>query len=91
MLHLRSNKITLQGLSAEETPLKQLIPLKKLKNALNLNQWSDLLQHWQTSLEKLALAFQQGLAEVNPKQGPSTCRHCHLQLLCRINHPQHVT
>jgi probable DNA repair protein len=91
MLHLRSNKITLQGLSAEETPLKQLIPLKKLKNALNLNQWSDLMQHWQTSLEKLALAFQQGLAEVNPKQGPSTCRHCHLQLLCRINHPQRVT
>lgn len=91
MLHLRSNKITLQGLSAEETPLKQLIPLKKLKNALNLNQWSDLLQHWQTSLEKLAQAFQQGLAEVNPKQGPSTCRHCHLQLLCRINHPQRVT
>ena len=91
LLHLRSNKITLQGLSAEETPLKQLTPLKGLKNALNLNEWSDLLQHWHTSLEKLALEFQQGFAEVNPKHGPSTCRHCHLQLLCRINHPQRVT
>lgn len=88
ILHLRSNKIMLQGLSAEETPLKQLIPLKKLKNALNLYQWSDLLQHWQTSLEKLALEFQQGFAEVNPKHGASTCRHCHLQLLCRINSSQ---
>lgn len=91
IMHLRSNKITLQGLSAEATPLQQLIPLKKLKTTLNLKQWSDLLQHWQTCLEKLALEFQQGVAEVNPKQGPSTCRHCDLQLLCRINHPQRVT
>ncbi|TLY47269.1 MAG: hypothetical protein E6K54_06520 [Gammaproteobacteria bacterium] len=87
IMHLRSNKITLQGLSAEETSLKQLIPLKKLKTTLNLNQWSDLLQHWQTCLEKLALEFQQGVADVNPKHGPSTCRNCNLQLLCRINHP----
>lgn len=91
IMNLRSNKITLQGLSAEETPLKQIIPLKKLKNAWNLNQWSDLLQHWQTLLEKLTLEFQQGLAEVNPKHGPNTCRHCHLQLLCRINHSQRGT
>lgn len=91
ILHLRSNKITLQGLSAEETSLKQLIPLKKLKTTLNLKQWSDLLHYWQTCLEKLVLEFQQGFADVNPKHGQSTCRYCNLQLLCRINHPQNVT
>lgn len=88
IMYLRSNKITLQGLSAEETSIKQLIPLKKLKTAVRLNHWSDLLQHWQTCLEKLAMEFQQGIADVNPKHGSNTCRHCDLQLLCRINHPQ---
>ena len=88
MLHLRSDKIMLQGISAEESPMQQLTPLKKLKTSLVLNHWSDLLKHWQTALEKLAIEFQQGVADVNPKHGPSTCRQCDLQLLCRINHLQ---
>lgn len=90
IMHLRSNKITLQGLSAEKTAMHQLIPLKKLKNSHNISQWSDLLKHWQTSLEKLAIEFQHGVADVNPKHGPNTCRQCDLQLLCRINHQQHT-
>jgi ATP-dependent helicase/nuclease subunit B len=88
MIYLRSDKITLQGISAEESPMQQLTPLKKLKTPLVLNHWSDLLKHWQTFLEILALEFQQGVADVNPKHGPSTCRQCDLQLLCRINHLQ---
>src|ERR1043165_7995202 len=90
IMHLRSNKITLQGLSAEETAMHQLIPLKKLKTSQHISQWSDLLKHWQTSLEKLAIEFQHGVADVNPKHGPSTCRQCDLQLLCRVNHRQHT-
>ncbi|OIZ95074.1 hypothetical protein A1D18_02970 [Candidatus Rickettsiella isopodorum] len=85
ILHLRSNKMTLQGISAEETALKQLTPLKKLKTSVVLNHWPDLLKHWQASLEKLAIEFQQGITQVNPKQGAHTCRDCDLQLLCRIN------
>jgi ATP-dependent helicase/nuclease subunit B len=88
IMHLRSNKITLQGISAEESALKQLTPVKKLKTSLILNHWSDLLKHWQLSLEKLVLEFQQGVAEIKPKHGANTCRHCDLQLLCRVNHPQ---
>ncbi|WP_342220733.1 PD-(D/E)XK nuclease family protein [Rickettsiella endosymbiont of Miltochrista miniata] len=90
IMHLRSNKITLQGISAEESIMQQLTPLKKLKTALVLNDWSDLLKHWQTSLEKLAIEFQQGVADVHPKHGPTTCRHCDLQLFCRINHQPHT-
>lgn len=86
LMHLRSNKITLQGISAEETAIKQMTPLKKLKTSLVLKNWSDLLKHWHTSLEKLTIEFEQGHADVNPKYGPSTCRHCDLPLLCRVNH-----
>lgn len=88
VMHCRSNKITLQGISAEASTMKQLTPLKKLNTSLVLNHWSDLLKHWQISLEKLVMEFEQGIAEVNPKQGIHTCRQCDLQLLCRINHPQ---
>lgn len=90
IMHCRSNKITLQGISAEESTMKQLTPLKKLKTSRALNHWSDLLQYWQISLEKLAMEFEQGIAEVNPKQGANTCRHCDLQLLCRVNHPTNI-
>ncbi|MFZ0219274.1 MAG: PD-(D/E)XK nuclease family protein [Candidatus Aquirickettsiella sp.] len=88
ILYLQSHKITLQGITAEETGMQQLTCLKKLKTSLALNHWSDLLKHWQVCLEKLALEFQRGVATVNPKQGANTCRRCDLQLLCRINHPQ---
>ncbi|MGC1854063.1 MAG: PD-(D/E)XK nuclease family protein [Candidatus Aquirickettsiella sp.] len=86
IMHLRSNKITLQGISAEESAMQSLIPLKKLNTSLALNHWSDLLKHWQTCLEKIAKEFQHGLAGINPKHGPTTCRHCDLSLLCRIHH-----
>lgn len=88
LMHLRSNKITLQGISAEETAMKQLTPLKKLKTSLVFNDWSDLLKHWQIALEKLVLEYQQGVAAVKPKHGANTCRQCDLQLLCRVNHVQ---
>lgn len=88
LMYLRSNKITLQGISANETTMKQLTPLKKLKTSLVLNDWFDLLKHWQSSLEKLVLEYQQGVVVAKPKYGAHTCRQCDLQLLCRIKHPQ---
>ncbi|OJA00099.1 hypothetical protein BEV13_04470 [Rickettsiella grylli] len=84
------NRITLKGLSEEETSLKPLTPLKKLKTSHALHHWSDLLKHWQLSLEKLALEFQQGVNHIHPKRGATTCRQCDLQLLCRVNHPRLV-
>ncbi len=86
IMHLNSKKITLKGISAEASALQQLTPLKEIKTTLVLNDWSDLLKHWQTCLEKLAIEFQQGIADVHPKHGPTTCRQCDLQLFCRINH-----
>jgi len=86
LMYCHSHKITLQGISATPTPMKQLTPLTQLKTSHDLKNWSDLLNYWQTSLEKLALEFQQGVAIVKPKYGTNTCRLCDLQLFCRINH-----
>jgi probable DNA repair protein len=86
LMHIRSHIIRLQGITAEETGITQLKPLKKLKTTSALQSWSDLLHHWHTLLEKLAQQFQAGVAAVDPKRGSATCQQCDLKLLCRINH-----
>lgn len=86
LMHIRSNTIALQGITAEETGMAQLNPLKKLKTTLVLQSWSDLLSHWQALLEKLAQQFQAGFAAADPKRGSTTCQPCDLKLFCRINH-----
>jgi ATP-dependent helicase/DNAse subunit B len=86
LMHIRSNTLALQGITAEETGMTQLSSLKKLKTTLVLRSWSDLLKYWHALLEKLAQQFQIGFAAVDPKRASTTCQQCDLKLLCRINH-----
>lgn len=46
---------------------------------------SDRIEEWRLTLEKLAIEFQSGDAQVNPKRYPQTCEYCGLQPLCRID------
>ena len=46
--------------------------------------WALLREAWQQELTALASAYAAGTAEVAPKSLPETCRHCDLQVLCRI-------
>lgn len=85
LLHIRSNGISLQGISVDESVMPHLDSLKKLTASPTLT-WPDLLQHWKKQLEKLAQQFQTGIATVDPKRNLSTCRYCDLQLLCRVKH-----
>ncbi|MCB1689728.1 MAG: PD-(D/E)XK nuclease family protein, partial [Halioglobus sp.] len=53
------------------------------KSALDAKAWSELNEHWKTTLEKLAGGYVQGEAHVDPLT-PSSCTWCGLQPLCRI-------
>lgn len=48
--------------------------------------WPAVLDDWSDVLERLAAAFREGGAEVDPRNGLETCRqgHCELGPLCRI-------
>ena len=46
--------------------------------------WKAITAHWRAWLEQLAAHFAAGRAEVDPKLGVTTCRHCHLSGLCRV-------
>lgn len=46
--------------------------------------WPDVVAAWQTDLEHIAQQFAAGVATVDPKQHPNTCRLCDQQAFCRI-------
>ena len=50
--------------------------------------FSDHVDQWHPALEELVRNFLDGDARVDPKHGPqentSTCRHCDLEVLCRV-------
>ncbi len=45
--------------------------------------WQQLLQEWQRNLSRLARAFEQGEAQVDPLRG--ACDYCGLPSLCRVD------
>jgi probable DNA repair protein len=48
--------------------------------------WQALQQHWARELGALVREFLEGEARVAPQ--PRACEHCHLGVLCRIEHPR---
>ncbi|HLF66394.1 MAG TPA: PD-(D/E)XK nuclease family protein, partial [Gammaproteobacteria bacterium] len=78
---VKANAMKWIGISADKDAMPQLKAVDELTNTM---QWSELLHHWQGSLTALADEFYRGAAEVLPLAGDHTCRHCHLELLCRI-------
>jgi hypothetical protein len=46
--------------------------------------FDELLNNWNTNLEKLGAEFRRGVSDVDPKTRV-TCDQCHLHMLCRIN------
>lgn len=46
--------------------------------------WDLLLERWENQLTMLADEFTAGRIEINPFNAPTTCEHCGLKTLCRI-------
>lgn len=46
--------------------------------------WPDVVAAWQMDLEGIAQQFAAGVATVDPKQHPNTCRLCDQHAFCRI-------
>jgi probable DNA repair protein len=46
--------------------------------------WTAIKEHWYAWLDRLARDHAAGHAIVDPKLGADTCRHCHLDALCRV-------
>jgi ATP-dependent helicase/nuclease subunit B len=81
---INPNKIELIGVSKLHLGIDSIKMLTEVTTA-EIKIWSQQLEHWHNTLEKLGNDFCHGVADVDPKHVDQTCRHCNLQGLCRIN------
>jgi len=81
LARVRAGDVGLVGLSADP----QLLPGRSSSWNPPHATWEALVDHWSSVLERLAIQFADGVAAVDPKRLPQTCRFCDLPTLCRIN------
>jgi ATP-dependent helicase/nuclease subunit B len=69
---------------------QELLPSSPPGRSFDGISFDDYALLWVVELERLAIAFMQGEAAVDPRLAPgkskSPCTHCHLQSLCRVQH-----
>jgi len=58
---------------------------KEFPGVKQAQSWSGLVEGWKSELAGLATRHAEGAAQVDPKHGLSTCRHCDLKPLCRVH------
>jgi probable DNA repair protein len=75
-----------RGLAARDTGLPGVVTAADADTGSA--SWEELRHHWQAALERLAQAFHDGEAAVDPRE-PKVCKECHLPTLCRIREREH--
>ena len=78
---VRNGELKFDGFSQESDILPKLKAYKPRKD--QPEDWDELTQHWQETLNRLADEFMAGEAEVNPKTAQA-CTYCEFEGLCRI-------
>jgi len=85
---IRPDELKFDGLCETDAGIPGVTELAAAKGAWkDAGDWHALLDEWRTSLDGLAISFQEGRAEVDPRDG-YVCRTCHLHALCRIHERQ---
>jgi ATP-dependent helicase/nuclease subunit B len=81
---ISADKILFNGIAADSDIAPGLIDANELPKMDLPGNWTDILQHWETVLSRLAREFLAGSAAVDPKHPATSCRYCELHALCRI-------
>jgi ATP-dependent helicase/nuclease subunit B len=84
---IHPEKIVMEGLGRDEqTGLLARYQLGTSNNIeWQMDNWSDLLQHWQNTVHSLAEEFCRGEAKIFPLKPPKTCDYCELKPVCRFH------
>jgi probable DNA repair protein len=84
---LRPGELGYRGLGAADdlAPGVDSIEKSKLQGVREAADWEAHKKLWRARLTRLAEAYLEGDARVDPKSPGSTCRYCRLQPLCRVN------
>ena len=84
---LRAGELGYRGLGADDglAPGVTEVGKSKLHGAREAADWQAHKALWRERLTRLARAFLEGDARVDPKVPGATCRYCGLQPLCRVH------
>ena len=84
---LRPGELGYRGLGDGDhiAPGVSSVASSRLHGARQARDWGAHKLLWRRHLEKLARAYLEGDARVDPKLPGTTCRYCGLQLLCRVH------
>lgn len=72
------------GIGRDADLLPGIKAFSGLNGSKQFNSWEELIVTWRHHLTSLADGFSSGDAKVNPKNFPTTCEYCDMQLFCRI-------
>ncbi len=83
---LKAGKFGFNGVIEEAGIIADLKPFDKmrLRGMATPDSWSEVLEQWQQTVNRLAEDFLAGHAAVDPVKPPETCQFCELTALCRI-------
>ena len=81
---VKTGQMKFAGLArdADVLPDVRTLPDGKLKQAEP--SWGQQVEAWRADLARIAAGFGSGVAAVDPKQYPNTCRYCDVKPFCRI-------
>jgi RecB family exonuclease len=86
--YVRKGEPAFKGFLRDKDLLPSTAPRKNAFEGLGFDEYTA---RWAEELERIASAFVQGDAAVDPKTPPgrnnSPCEHCHLGSLCRVGEP----
>ncbi len=81
---IRPDELKFDGLCETDAGIPGVTELATAKGAWKESEdWQTLLSEWESNLNGLAISFQEGRAEVDPRDR-QICSYCHLHALCRI-------
>ena len=83
---IKAGEMAFKGVAEEAELLPAVKSYKQLKYT-NKETWSEVLDEWKQTMEKLGQAYRNGDAAIDPKHKSKTCEntYCNLRSLCRIN------
>ena len=84
---VRAGEMVFKGVAEEAGLLPKVNSFDKLRVKNLKESWEEVLEEWKSTMNKLAKAFHDGKAAVDPKNQSNTCdnTYCDLKSLCRIN------
>lgn len=87
---VRKGEVGLHGLAEAADVAPGVTPVSRSRLGRSVDGWSALVGEWRGVIQRLAIDYLAGRAQVDPKS-TSVCRNCHIRPLCRVSETHSVT